>query len=444
MRYRVTGILSRFSGLLSVFVAGAALAQSPTLPHRADDKHLGVASCASSVCHGSSQVFQGSNVRQDEFAVWQQVDRHAEAFQVLYNDESKRIARNLGLESAHTADMCLDCHSDNIAPSLRGEKFQLSDGVGCEGCHGGAERWISAHTAEDATHERNVELGLYPLEDPVHRAELCLGCHLGAEDQLITHEIMGAGHPRISFELDTFTWLQPHYEIDQDYIDRKGNIDGVRDWAIGQGVAAKRALELLVDDDTGWNGIFPELVLFDCHACHEAMSAKDWAPRRSTGLGPGVVRLNDSNLLMFRHVMAQVSPDAAGAIERQTRALHLATTQGRGATISAANNLMNTIDSGLGNLRSYQFDSSDMSGIISSIVSWGERGEYRDYAAAEQVAMASQAVVAAFEAAGLLDEAQTNALYARIDQVTAAADNDEAYRPSRFTAALKELRAAVP
>ena len=67
-----------------------------------------------------------------------------------------------------------------------------------------------------------------------------------------------------------------------------------RDWAVGQGVAAINLLDQLTDPKAGWQGIFPELVLFDCYACHKRMSDKSWGPRQGTGR-PGVVRLNDSN-----------------------------------------------------------------------------------------------------------------------------------------------------
>ena len=50
----------------------------------------------------------------------------------------------------------------------------------------------------------------------------------------------------LAFELDTFTWINPHYEVDEDYIARKGEFNGVRDWGVGQGVAAATALDTLL------------------------------------------------------------------------------------------------------------------------------------------------------------------------------------------------------
>ena len=69
-------------------------------------------------------------------------DRHSKAYKTLLNEESRTIARKLGLKNAHTADICLDCHADNVPKDKRGPEFFISDGVGCETCHGGGENYI--------------------------------------------------------------------------------------------------------------------------------------------------------------------------------------------------------------------------------------------------------------------------------------------------------------
>ena len=426
-----------------VFVPGLALG-SGVVDEIAAHKHLGVASCASSVCHGATQAFKESNVMQNEFALWQEFDPHAtKAWQALTGAEGQAIARKLGLGDATTAKVCLDCHADNVPADKRGEKFQISDGVGCEACHGGSELWISSHAEKSATHADNLAKGLYPTEDPVKRAELCLSCHMGTPDRMITHRIMGAGHPRLAFELDTFTWLNPHYQIDADYIARKGDWNGVRDWAVGQGVAAANLLDVLLDERAGFQGIFPELVLFDCHACHKPMSAGKWAPRQGTGLGPGAVRLNDANLVMFRLVLAVVDKAASDRLLAQTRALHQATLRDRAATLAAARALRDTIRAELPKVGGYAFDDGALSPILASVLADAERGEFRDFAAAEQAAMAVQSVVVAFKNAGALDEARSKTLQTRVDALYATVDREDAYAMGPFVGALREVRAAA-
>ena len=407
-------------------------------------KHMGVASCSNSVCHGASQPFRNSDVMQNEFAIWQEFDPHAKAYQILEQPRSKAIAQKLGLGDPTQAAVCLDCHADNVAPANRGERFQLSDGVGCEACHGGSENWLSAHADRKVAHADNLAHGMYATEDPIQRAHLCLSCHMGEKERMITHRIMGAGHPRLSFELDTFTWLHPHYKIGDPWIKRKGDWNGVRDWAVGQGAAAQNLVDLLLDPKAGWQGIFPELVLFNCQACHKRMKDNTWAPRQGTGLGPGVVRLNDANLVMFRHVLAPVDKASAQRVFEETRALHRATTDSREATFAAARKLRGTLADLLPKVAAYDYSAASLDPILGSMLADAQRGEFRDYAAAEQAAMASQSVVVAFENDGKLDKDKAAVLHAKLDRVYDAVKDEDGYTMARFVSALKDLRAAAP
>lgn len=428
--------------LMVAFPVWAGSAVEAIQQHR----HMGVATCASSVCHGASQPFKESNVWQNEFARWQEYDPHAtKALQALRSEKGQSIARKLGLGDATRAAVCLDCHADNVPEASRGERFQMSDGVGCEACHGGAELWLTSHAGKDVDHADNLAKGMYPTADPVRRAELCLSCHMGTPERMITHRIMGAGHPRLSFELDTFTWLPEvtHYQVDDDYIRRKGAFNGVRDWGIGQGVAAANLLDILLDPRHGWDGIFPELVLFDCLACHKPMASGRWGPRPGTGLGPGVVRLNDANLVMFRHVLAAVDRAASARIGELTRALHRATTEGRAQTEQAARRLAAEVRALLPKVAAAHWGADSLLPILDSLLADAERGEFRDYAAAEQAAMAANSVLAAYEASGALGEDRARQLRSRIDALYDRVKDEDRYEMAGFVAALRELRRAA-
>jgi hypothetical protein len=267
---------------------------------------------------------------------------------------------------------------------------------------------------------------------------------MGEKERMITHRIMGAGHPRLSFELDTFTWLNPHYKITANWIKRKGEWNGVRDWAVGQGVAAENLLGLLLDPKTGWQGIFPELVLFNCQACHKLMKGNNWGPRQGTGLGPGVVRLNDANLVTFRYALAPVDKTAAQRVFEQTRALHQATTQSRDATFAAARALNATLEGLLPKVAAYNYDVASLNSILASMLADAQQGEFRDYAAAEQASMAAQSLVVAFENDGKLDKAHAAAMHAKLDGLYATVKDEDHYSMAPFVTALKELRAAAP
>ncbi len=423
-------------------LAGPGWAQ--TLPQYANDVHLGVASCAGSTCHGAVTPWRGSTVLQNEYVTWQSKDPHAKAYTVLLNEDSRRIARNLGLPNAHEAKICLDCHANNVPANLRSKTFQISDGVSCEACHGGAVRWLGVHISGAANHAQNVAAGMYPTEDPVARAKLCMSCHVGTKDKFVTHKIMGAGHPRMPFELDTFTVTQPaHFRIDADYQQRKRVADPVQTWAVGQAVAVQMTLEGLADPNRNRQGIFPELVFFDCHACHHPMSNLRWEPRASTGLGPGVVRLADGNMIMLRIIAGQIDPALGERLLQQSRALHAATAQGMDAVATAASAMRGIVDPLVTRLAQTRFEGKAMGELLRAVIREGLGREYTDYAAAEQATMAIAAILNAMKRGGHIDEAQYKRYDAVLDKAYKAVERDEAFKPKDFIAALDALDQVV-
>src|SRR5258706_15759437 len=143
---------------------GDSAAAAGSVPADALARHLGVASCAASACHGKIAAQTHVNVALNEYRTWLLSDRHSQAFRILQSAKSGAIAGKLGIADASTAKACLDCHADNVPAELRGEKFLLSDGVGCESCHGGAQAWIGTHSKVGALHADNVARGMVPLE----------------------------------------------------------------------------------------------------------------------------------------------------------------------------------------------------------------------------------------------------------------------------------------
>ena len=419
----------------------AAEADAP-LPYEADGRHLGVVNCASSLCHGSVTPWKDSNVLQTEYVTWSRVDKHAnKAYAVLLEERSQRIARNLGLaEPAHQAKLCLDCHADNPPPAQRGERFKLADGVGCEACHGPSENWIRSHVTPQASHAENLKRGLYPTSEPVAQARLCLSCHFGNKDKLVTHRMMGAGHPRMSFELDTFTQTEPpHFVIDADWQQRKRTWDGVRVWAIGQAIVAQELIDVLLDPKRSHDGFFPELVVFDCHACHHPMSNVRWTPRQGTG--PGRIRFNDANLLMLRQIIRRALPSEERAYNEQVSALYKAVAGEGGDTVETARKLRAGLDRLVARLAVRDFDGADLRAILAGLIDNGLAGNYTDYAGAEQATMAIGSVLNFLAKRGEL--AKIRNANAALDRLHAEVRNDECFRPEGFRAALAELGKTV-
>jgi hypothetical protein len=355
------------------------------------------------------------------------------------NDQSKAIAARLGLRAAHTADICLDCHADNVSVGKRGEKFQLSDGVGCESCHGGAENWLSTHhNMPTVSHADNVRAGLYPTDKVKERADLCLSCHLGGRTKFATHRIMAAGHPRLSFELDTFTELwrtagrQPHYSVDSDYSERKQAVSHSYAWAAGLLQEGRQRLALIIDGKILGTGMFPELALYDCHACHRSMKTVQWRrlPRHGNA-GPGKPFINDGTFVMILALTRSVSSSDAEPLASALTALHVAGDQ----TVTAIQAAARKLDSIFARVQAKLTDSAVQSRerqILEEILQTGADGEYLDYVSAEQAFMAVQML--AFE----LKDA---AIQAELDALAEVLDNDERYRPTRFAKLLASLEA---
>jgi len=426
--------------LYSFFLALALGAQAQPLPYKANAKHLGVVNCANSLCHGSITKWKDSPVLQNEYVTWSRVDKHAtKAYQVLFEERSKRITRNLGIkEPPHQAKLCVDCHAHNPPPQLRGERFKVEDGVSCEACHGPAEKWIEAHVAPGATHAKNLANGLYPTSDPVAQARLCLSCHFGNSDKFVTHRMMGAGHPRMSFELETFAQTQPpHFVIDEAWQKRKREWDGVRVWAIGQALAAGEILDVLLDPKRARDGLFPELVVFDCHACHHPMSDLRWTPRH--GIGPGRIRLNDANFLMLRQIGRVALPpaDARELDERVTR-LHRAVGGEGGDALEEARTLRAALDPVMVQLGKRRFTAADLRAMLRGLVDDGIGGEYRDYAGAEQATMAIGTLLEFLSRRGEVKDVR--AANAALDALHQSVRDDEKFQPARFQQALARLR----
>ncbi|MCB2029948.1 MAG: hypothetical protein KDH18_15455 [Rhodoferax sp.] len=430
-------------GLVAVVVlwAGTVLAQA--LPDQAPAQSLGVVTCASSLCHGSIAGWDGSPVLQNEYIVWSRLDKHARAYALLLNEKSRAIASRLNLpEPAHQSRVCLDCHAHHPAASAPrpAPAHAVADGIGCEGCHGPAQRWIAPHTAPGASHAGNIRNGLYPVDQPLARARLCLSCHFGSTDKYVSHRIMAAGHPRMSFEMETFTHLQPaHFKIDADYIRRKGNIDGVRIWAIGQAMAVGTQIDILLDPRRGRDGAFPELTLFDCHACHHPMADTRWKPHTAFGrsVSPGLVRLNDSGMLMVRLMLRQIDPAAGERFTQAVLQLNQAVA-GNGDLRARALALKALAEDAARRLAAGGISHENLRAMALALVDDGLAGAYPDYAGAEQAAMALGSIVNTLHKLGQLTSAA--ALNQGLTQVRAVLQYDEAYKPAEFQDRLRRFR----
>lgn len=428
--------------LIALFL-GVASGNTPVNAALPNDKaHLGVASCAGTTCHGRSEA-DGKIVRQDEILRWQEpsspTGAHSRAFVVLSNARSLAIARRLGLGSATSASMCLGCHSD--AAAARGARFQQSDGVGCEACHGGAANWIDVHKA--GNHRASLAAGLMPLENPTAKAAACLDCHFGSADggQFVNHRIMAAGHPRISFELDLFTALQAHHDEDADYVQRKGRSNGVRVWAIGQAMALDRALSLYANPSLGTEGPFPEFYFFDCHSCHRRIYdsqtfSQTVVDNPARPIPVGMPPFNDENMIMLSAAARVVAPGLAARFDAESRAFHTALARDRGSAISAASKLRASANALLAAFQSASFGRDQTFAIIDLVASDAISARFTDYEGSVQAVMATDTLLNALVNSGQVPMANAAAIRVDINRAYAAVKDPNDYRPAEFRRAL--------
>lgn len=426
------------AGAIAALIGVAGPGYAAELPQYAPDQHLGVATCASSVCHGRVLPSDDTDVLQDEYRTWAKHDRHAQAYEVLLSARSQAIARKLGLKNAQEADICLDCHADNVAQASRGDRFQIEDGVGCEACHGGAERWLVSHAATEVSHADNLAAGMYPTDDLVARSELCLSCHLGTADKFATHRIMGAGHPRLAFELDTFTIREPeHYRVDEDYRRRKSDEDPVKRWSVGALTSARRYAELLQGPLFVNHPVYPEIGLFDCHSCHDTFGDLSWRAQPSTAaLGPGQVRLNDSSLVIAAAMLSQVHQGEGDKLYRLIASLHAASAKSRPAVVAVSRKITQLLDDNRARVLQHRFSPQEIAAARARLLDYGIHGEFRDYVGAEQAVMSVDILSFALTPTRPAVRQELDTLYGIVD-------DDNRYSPSKLEQQFRLFQSSV-
>ena len=189
-------------------------------------------------------------------------------------------------------------------------------------------------------------------------------------------------------------------------------------------------------------GAFPELVLYDCQACHHAIDkTRRWRPRKSTGLGPGVVRLNDSAFLMLMQALDVVDAPAAAKLRKDLRTLHQATSEGRGNAQATAKAIRANIAKLLPKLEAWKVDKTALRKLAKGILGQAVAGEFTDYAGSEQAAMALQSIVYSYLIEGLINDPTYDALEQNeLSKLLTTVDDPDKFNPDRAKKAFKSLQ----
>ncbi|MEQ1801617.1 MAG: multiheme c-type cytochrome [Gammaproteobacteria bacterium] len=404
-------------------------------------RHEGVATCASTTCHGAARPLGGTPVLQNEYVTWSAFDPHASAFRTLRDERSTAIARRLGMGPADQAPACLACHAETVPAGQRGPRFQQDDGIGCEACHGAAANWLVTH--DDGTPEARAASrrnGLRALDDPDVRGAVCLACHAGDGDRTATHAMMAAGHPRLAFELDTFTELwrtsggREHYRRDADYAARKEQPGTVEVWLGGLVMASAASVAQVEAAVSG--GALPEFAAFNCYSCHRSMGFARWREHGpAAGSMPGALRINDSALRLLQAALQSWDPAAAGALKAGMNNLQRAANEDRTGVAAAADGLRRELSGVSARLHRAPPGPADQEGMLRSLLRASGEGAYPDYATAEQAAMA--AVVLLTGRGNASGNPDVDALFADLE-------DDAAFDQARFARILGRLSGRPP
>jgi len=460
---KVSSGLSFVCGLFGAALLGCALmflaltsaaerASASAASAASANVHVGVASCSGSTCHGRSEP-TGKIVRQDEIMHWQDSSSpsgaHSRAFAVLGSPRGQAIAAKLGAGPATSAGECLGCHADP-AYAGKGPRWHVEDGVGCEGCHGGAANWLSSHYAVGQTHAANVARGLYPLDQPRARAERCLDCHFGSDrpGQFVSHRIMAAGHPRVSFELDLFSALQQHHDEDADYVQRKRRTDNVQMWAMGQASAVGRATTLFANPRLGTEGVFPEIYFFDCQTCHREIAdgpagRASWIANPGRPIPSGMPAFNDENMIMLSAAARVAAPGMAARFDADSKAFHAALARDRPSAVAAARRLGASASALADAIGHAQIGRGESFAIIDSIAGNAIAPRFTDYEGSAQAVMAVDTLLNALVHQGYVSADRARGARGAIDRAYKAVANSNNYRPAEFRTALGQAAASI-
>lgn len=273
---------------------------------------IGRASCATATCHGG--IAGQGPAWHASAAVWEAVDPHAHAGQVLLNPLSRRIVSALDPESQHSEaalartlqERCASCHAPALTrwqvPNEKDGKWPLtalhaplSAGVACEDCHGRASVWQPQHTSKNWTGAERFhpQTGMLDTESPLQRTDICTQCHVGSYTaggsvRDMNHDMVAAGHPALHFDM-----LKHHHRLPVHWDDQREALGALKPVELARAAEALRSRVLLAAlrlsasrQAAGATAPQPELSEFDCAACHHALQLESFRQARSSPGAP--------------------------------------------------------------------------------------------------------------------------------------------------------------
>jgi hypothetical protein len=147
-------------GFAFLFAAALMLTASPGLAQ--DHKFAGATKCKT--CHKKEPIG-------NQFGQWQE-SKHAKAWSTLESDKAKEWATEAGVADPQKDAKCVKCHvtAHGVPDTLKRAKFDETDGVQCEACHGAGADYRKKKIMIDR--DQAIAKGLNPEPE-----KTCVECH---------------------------------------------------------------------------------------------------------------------------------------------------------------------------------------------------------------------------------------------------------------------------
>jgi len=421
-----------------VLCATSAFAQQPppAQPEPAVIGHfVGVASCANSGCHGATQPLKSTRIRQNEYYTWLHSDRHAGAYNVLFNNVSARIAKNMRLaKKPYQEKICLDCHSTFVAPSLIAGRIDPEDGVQCEACHGAASGWRAEHVQAGWTHQQSVERGMIDLRDTRNRGHVCDSCHVGNNDKEVDHDLIASGHPILAFELDNYTeTMPPHWNPNETH--------GVPAWAVGQAMAFRDSMTNLARHARGDR--WPQFADMSCYNCHHGLKTT-WRQERGWPGRPGLPAWSPQRWGVLRLIVNKAAPSSRAQLDEVVAqiASRVARMNDPAAVASSADEARRLIEAAIPQIYAASWSAQDVRPMMLALTEDHDFILRSDVHSAEQVALSLQSLASVMTRNDR--RLASGATMKAIDALFAELKDRDDYDPNRFVAKLEAVRRTLP
>ena len=134
----------------------------------AGEGHMFIGATKCKTCHKKPEVGE-------QYPLWE-TSKHAGAFATLATDKAKEVGKAKGIDNPQEAAECLKCHvtGHGAAAEMLGTKYDATEGVTCEACHGAGGDYYKKKTMV-AIMSGEIKGDTVGLVTPDEKT--CKGCH---------------------------------------------------------------------------------------------------------------------------------------------------------------------------------------------------------------------------------------------------------------------------